>query len=238
MIRKSFIAASLLLSAAIGILHNGAAAAQAANPPPTTYAYGQAGQAIAPLYGGLLGSYAKTLTSGTIGAGASAASPIYSMRYTGPGVAVVKRVTVAATSLTAFAAGVGNIQLFAARAFTASDSGGTAGTLTGNNGKLRTSFATTAMGDIRVSSTAALTPGTRTLDTDPLGGFEFGIAGATPTADTTFVPPGTLLINPKNAGDYPLVLATNEGFVIQATVPITGTWTASVFVEWDEYANY
>ena len=226
---RTFLATLLLLAA------TGGAFAQGNNPVPSTYAYGN-GQPIAPLYGGLLGSYAKELASGTMAAGLASGSPIYSLRYTGTGVAVVKRVAISAGDAgTGFASGVANFAVYAARAFTAADSGGTAGTLTGNNGKLRTSFATTGVGDIRVASTATLTAGTRTLDTDPLGGFEVGVPT---TANANLAAPGTSLLDPKNAGDYPLVLATNEGFVIQAIVPATGTWSFAVYVEWDEYAAY
>lgn len=206
-----------------------------AQPLPNAYSTPQQ-SAIIPLYPQLLGSYAKALSTGTMAAGLAGAAPIFSLRYGGPGFAVVKRVTISAGNAgTGFAAGVSNFNLFAARAFTASDTGGTAGTLTGDNGKLRTSFATTRMSDIRVSSTATLTAGTRTLDTDPLGGF---VVGTPVTANAALANPGALMLDPKNAGDMPLVLATNEGFVIQATVPATGTWSATVFVEWDEYNAY
>jgi hypothetical protein len=231
-----FAAALALGGAALLLQSPPKALAQAANPAPTQYAYGPAGTPIAPLYAGLTGSYAKTLSTGTMGAGLASAAPIYSFRYTGANFAVIKRVTMSAGNAgTGFAAGVATFNLFAARAFTASDSGGTAGTLTGNNGKLRTSFVTTGVGDIRIASTGTLTAGTRTLDTDPLGGVTVGVPV---TANATLVAAGTTLIDPKNAGDYPLVLATNEGFVIQATVPATGTWSGSVFVEWDEYSAY
>lgn len=210
--------------------------AQGNNPVQSTYAYGPAGQPISPLYGGLLGSYAKALTTGTMAAGLAGASPVFSFRYTGTGFAVIKRVTMSAGNAgTGFAAGVANFSLFAARTFTASDSGGTAATLTGNNAKLRTSFPTTGVGDIRIASTATLTAGTRTLDSDPLAAFEVGVPT---TANASLASPGALLLDPKNAGDYPLVLANNEGFVIQATVPATGTWSGAVFVEWDEYSAY
>ena len=35
--------------------------------------------------------------------------------------------------------------------------------------------------------------------------------------------------------DQPLVFANQEGFVIKATVPATGTWQLGVDVSWDEY---
>ncbi len=212
------------------------AAAVPYNPAPGLYAFGN-GTPIAPLYGGLTGSYAKALVTGTMGAGLTGGAPVFSFRYGGTGLAVVKAVVVsAAADTTSFgaAAGPAHLDLFAARAFTASDSGGTAATLTTNNGKLRTSFATTAVSDIRISSTATLTAGTRTLDSNPATSAFFGAASG---AGISLLAPTNILKAP-NAGDYPLVLATNEGFVIQATVPGTGTWGMAVTVYWDEYAAF
>lgn len=210
--------------------------AQAANPAPTTYAYGPAGQPISPISGGLLGSYSKSLTSGTMAAGLAANSPVYSFRYGGTGIAIIRKVTISAVNAgTAFAAGNVTLQMFDARTFTASDSAGTAGTLTGNNSKLRTSLATTGVSDIRISSTATLTAGTRTLDTDPMS----SILAAVPITTVNYPIVGqSNLYSAGQAGDYPLELATNEGFVIQATVPATGTWSLQVTVDWEEYSAF
>lgn len=227
--KSAFIGLLLALAAIFPV------AAEPANPPPGAYAYGN-GTPIAPLYGGLLGEYSMSLASGTIAAGASAASPIFSFRYGGKGIAIVKRVTINVyTRDTAFTAGDGIFRLFAARSFTASDSGGTAATLTTNNGKLRTSFATTAVSDIRISSTAALTAGTRTLDATALATATVPVAG---TVTYTKLVDDLILWSKPTAGDYPLAVATNEGFVISATVPATGTWSASVTVEWAEYSSF
>lgn len=198
-------------------------------------AYGPSGTATVPLYTGLLGSYSKALTSGTMAAGLAAAAPVFSFRYGGANLAVIRAVTISATDITTgFAATNATFNLFAARAFTASDSGGTAGTLTGNNGKMRTSFATTGVTDIRISSTATLTAGTRTLDTDPLATLT---GGPTVTAGNPMIGAGTAIYLPGPT-EYPLVLANNEGVVIQATVPATGTWVLSVTVTWDEYTTF
>lgn len=233
MIMKTFVRPFLACIVGLALLSS---APFTATAQPAGGAYGPAGTGIIPVTAGLTGSYAKGLASGTMAAGLAANAPVFSLRYGGTGFAVIKRVTVSAGNAgTAFAAGVANFSLYDARAFTASDSGGTAATLTGNNGKLKTSFATTAVSDIRISSTATLTAGTRTLDTDPLGAVVVPIST---TASSVMASSGTVLMDPKNAGDYPLVLATNEGFVIQATVPATGTWSFSVFVEWDEYQVY
>lgn len=209
--------------------------AQVANPPPTNYAYGPQGQPISPIAGGLLGAYSKSMQSGLIGAGAAANAPVFSLRYGGTGIAVIRRVTISMTgTATVFAVGNATVQMFNARIFTASDSGGTAGTLTGDNAQLRTSLPASAVSSIQIATTAALTPGTRTLDTDPMAGLQIAV----PATASLNLLPQTILYEPGQAGDYPLELANNEGFVIQATVPATGTWFLQVRVDWEEYSAF
>lgn len=182
---------------------------------------------------GIYGSYAKGLQSGVIGAGASANSPVFSLRYTGAQLCLVRRVRISVGDIaTAFAAGVARFDLFAARSFSASDTGGTAATLTGSIGKLRTAMATTGIGDIRIANTGVLSAGTRTLDTDPIASIAAGVVA---TAGIGIIPPHTPLFDAR-AGEHPLALANNEGFVIQGTVPATGTWALAVSVEYDEVA--
>lgn len=211
------------------------ALAQAVNPSGATGYSGPV--AIGQNLGGLTGSYSKTLTSGTIGAGIAANAPVFSFRYGGSGFAVIKEINIEVVNAgTAFTAGVGRLDVFSARAFTASDSGGTAGTLTGNNGKLRTSLGTTGVSDIRIASTAALTPGTRTLDTNSIANIVMAVPAT--TTNYQMAGPNEVVYGRNQAGDYPMVLATNEGFVMQANMPATGTWTFSVTVQWDEYAAF
>lgn len=208
--------------------------AQPVNPAgPSGFA--QTGSAVVPLYSGLLGSYSKALTSGTIAAGLAANSPVFSFRYGGTALAVIRSVAISATDITTgFAATNATFNMFAARAFTASDTGGTAGTLTGNNGKMRTSFATTGVSNIQIANTGTMSAGTRVLDTDPLASLT---GGPTATAGNPIISAGTAIYLPT-PNEYPLTLATNEGFVIQAVVPATGTWVLSVTVTWDEYSAF
>lgn len=182
----------------------------------------------------LLGSYCMGANTGTMAAGLAGGSPIFSFRYGAANLAIIRRVSMEADDITtAFVAGAGKMDMIAARSFTASDTAGTAGTLTGNNGKLRTSFATTGISDFRISSTATLTAGTRTLDAQPLASTEFSVSTS---IDAQLLPTTDLFRN--NVGESPLVLAQNEGFVVQATVPGTGTWVASVRVCWDEVSAF
>lgn len=185
-----------------------------------------------PMNVGAFGSYSMSLASGVEAAGMAANSPIATLRSAaaaGPNI-LIRRVIFSAITLgTAFAAGSALFQMFVCRAFTVNDTGGTAATLTTNNGKRRTSFGTTAIQDLRGSTTGVLTAGTRTTDATPVSSL-FGVCSA--TASTVIVPP-TELYRPYD-NDWPLILAPNEGITIQATVAATGTWSWSVSVDWDE----
>ena len=186
-----------------------------------------------PMDVGALGSYSKAMTSGTIGAGLSAASLVFGMRWApSPNtlLALIRRINVSAGCVTGFTAGFVTLNVFAARAYTVlENTGGTAGTFTGNNAKRRTAFATTAGMGCYISTTAAISGGTATLDTDPLATIS---VSAVATAGQTVIAP--IDIYSAKGTDYPLTLANSEGFVIKATVPATGTWQIGVTVDWDE----
>jgi hypothetical protein len=185
-----------------------------------------------PMNVGAFGSYSYGAASGVMAAGLAANSPIFTFRSAaaaGP-ICLVRRVLISAVTLgTAFAAGSALFQMFVCRSFTVNDTGGGAATVTTNNLKRRTSFASTAVQDLRTSATATLTAGTRTTDASALASL-FGVCSA--TASTVIVPP-TEIYRPYD-NDWPLILAANEGFTIQATVAATGTWSFSVQVDWDE----
>ena len=129
-------------------------------------------------------------------------------------------------------------EAFIARSFSASDSVGTAITLTGNNLKKRTSMGTTLVTDIRKSAVAAgLTVGTRTLDADAILQL--------PTQQTITTPNGTLYTQDLDIdisdSNHPYVFATNEGFIIRGPTVVfgaAGTANLVVDVAWIEYTSY
>src|ERR1041385_4202669 len=118
----------------------------------------------------VLGSYQLEAVSGSMAAGLGAAATVYSCRWGDASkLMLLRRLAMDARVLgTAFTAGATLFELMVARSFTASDSSGTSLTLTGNNQKRRTSFATSVITDARISSTAALGLGTRTKDAQAL----------------------------------------------------------------------
>jgi hypothetical protein len=128
-------------------------------------------------------------------------------------------------------------QVFIARSFSASDSIGTAVTLTGNNMKKRTSMGTTLVTDMRFSTVAAgLTVGTRTLDASPLLTLQ---TVSTITAANSVVYVADLDV--YSMGYHPIVLATNEGIVVRGpTVAFGLAGTANLIVEigWAEVAGF
>ncbi len=189
---------------------------------------------------GLLGAYSTTVKSGIMAAGLAAASPIVSFRWAPAtnttALCVIRKMKFSMFNLgTAFAVGDALFEYYVARSFTAVDTGGGAATLTTNNAKLRTSFATT-QATILVSATATLTAGTRTKDANPFRDLQ----GVDTTTTIPFAPIvlGETEVYRAEPGEYPLILAPNEGVVIEATVPATGTWTFYAGFDWEERLSY
>lgn len=196
-----------------------------------------------PIDYGTLGFYRVSSVSGTMAAALAANSEIFQFRWPdATRFAVVTRVAISAgANLAATAAALASVRLTAARSWTIAGSGGTRLTMTGNNQKLRTSMGTSLVNDIGISTTAALTAGTKTLDTQDLGGLSYGIGtGAIATALNLNLFPLTELLNIDASNDHPLVLAQNEGFVIRSGIinPATMTWAFTVNVSWAEVAAY
>lgn len=194
---------------------------------------------LRPLDVGAFGAYRMSALSGSIAATLSANSPLFSFRWSDAtrkcvlnsiNVGIVVDGTITAAVAMA-------LEAVMARAFSASDSGGTALTLTGNNGKEETSMATTLLGDARIATTGALTPGTRTLDTQ---GFGIAVGASGTTAGTLIALPKIPLYLPVPGVEHPIVLAQNEGFIIRniPTGPATGTFRLAVELAWSEVASY
>jgi hypothetical protein len=185
-----------------------------------------------PVEYGIGGCFQLCSKSGVMAASLAANSPIYSFRWVSLlQNAIVRRVRLQAWSLgTGFTAGLAFLDMFVCRAWTVADTGGTTETLGGDNGNLRTAMPATLLPELRHSATAALVAGTRTKDVQPVESMTYGITTA---VNTPFLTTATKLFERVGA-EHPLVLANNEGFTIQATVPAVGTWSWWITTEWDE----
>jgi len=181
----------------------------------------------------LIGYFSVGGASGAL-TGVAANGPVFSFRNTGANPMLIRRVSLGFVVTTAFTAAQGLAYgLIRANSFSVSDSGGTALYTAGAN-KHRASFTNiTSAPDIRISSTGALTAGTRTLETAPLN-----VIGGSAQAVGASLSPQQLL--EQDPGDYPLVLAQNEGFVITNLIAMgaAGVINLHVGIEYAEAASY
>ena len=199
--------------------------------------------AIRPADYGTLGSYSLSAVTGTLAAAIAANSELCQFRWTdATRLGVVRRVSVSAgLNAAATAAALLSLEAVIARSFTVAGTGGTALTITGNNGKLRTSMGTTLLGELRVATTAALGAGTKTLDTQGVGLLAYSVL----TGAITLVVSGTIvplsnLYDSDNADGHPIVLAQNEGVIVRTGIiqPATMTWNLGVTYRWAELTAY
>lgn len=193
------------------------------------------------------GGYRVSLYTGSVVAGLAAAAPIFSCRWTSTSSRmIVQAIMLDFYVVTAYgtAQAIAN-SLWFARAFTGSDSGGTAITTTQTadqaldtkqinstaGGPQSLLFA--GNGDMRIATTATLTAGTRTLDDQALYSW---VGGATGVGVATNNP--DLVLGQYDATN-PLVIRANEGFIITNDILLgaTGVVVWNISLEWTEVSN-
>jgi hypothetical protein len=189
-----------------------------------------------PMMVGTRGAYSISCTSGTIAAGLAANSEIFQFRWASATLwSMLRSVRLEAGNAgTAFLAGTATFSMRLARAWTGAGTGGTRMTLAGNDQKKKTAFGTTAVvsaADIGIASTGGLSAGVKTFDNNDFAGLMTGVQA---TAGITLLTPGTYLWERNTNDEWPVIFVQNEGFVIRATVPSTGTWGFNVDMEWNE----
>ena len=202
-----------------------------------------------PIDYGSLGSYRVSVVSGTLAAALAAGAVVFSARWgDATRIAVVTSLRTRFQPLTPFTAATltdhTSFNAFVGRTFTASHTGGTGLTLTGNNNKMRTSMGSSLFTDMRMATTAALGGGTVTLDSQPFAqsirkGNRVNPAAATeetiqPTTD------GLNVDFSVSNGETPLVLVQNEGVVVtnRTVWPAAGTGILLAEIAWTEATTY
>lgn len=187
----------------------------------------------------VLGQYRISVVTGTIAAALAASAQLFQFKWTDASkLALILRLRARCMPLTPFTAATltdhTSVDAFNVRSF-ASGGGGTALTLTGNNAKVRTSMAT-SLAAINVATTAALTAAT-TLDTQPFcGSLRKGnrVNPASATEEVVMPSVDGLLYEPDiGSGEYPIVLAQNEGIVIRNRTVWPAAGTAEYLFECD-----
>jgi hypothetical protein len=192
---------------------------------------------------GALGMYRTGGGSGTMAAALGANGEVYQFRWADPtNIALVHRVNMSIGAIAAAtAAALVGFNLFVARNWAVSGTGGSRIGFAGNTNKLRVSMDSSLVNDAGISTTTNLGAGTKSLDAQPIGAVRFGIGtGAISTHLRKTLLPSTSLFNADTEGQAPIVLAQNEGFVVRNHViwPATMTWHFVVNVSWAEAASF
>jgi len=190
-----------------------------------------------------LGSYSISMVSGAITVIAAGTTgslvSLYSFRWapaTSTQLCMIRRIEVGFNTTTAFGAAQSlQYNLMVLRNFSANQTGGTAASFSqSNTGKHRTVMPTSALaggGGIQMATTTALAGTAFTADSQ----FYATINGTSSTVGTSV--PMTPIYQ-HQTGDYPLIFAANEGFMINngQVMGATGVGNLIVNVEWMELA--
>jgi hypothetical protein len=199
--------------------------------------------------GGIIGGHfwmAATFTN-TAAAFGVAGQQLFSVRWADSRLLMVlKRVTIQ-TSLTTVAAGLAvlDYDIIKATSFSTNPSGGTAISLATTSQKSRSSTMNGSLlatsGAIQISSGAALTPGTQTLDTQPFGYACCLTQTATsPAAGVVYPTPLQSLYELRDFGQHPMIFGANEGFAIRNVGAYQAALVArhGILMVWAEVPSY
>lgn len=193
-----------------------------------------------------LGHYRVSVATGTIAAALAAAAQIAQFKWTDASkLAVITYVRVSFKPIVVFTSATNTdfgVNMKVVRPTYTGGGGGSTLTMTGHNAKMRTSMAS-SLATINVSATAALTLVTATLDIQPIAQ---GVGNPNRRTPATAIEepldyPMVLEFNPDMGhGEHPLVLAQNEGFIIEnRTVwPAAGTGVFLVQIAWAEVSAF
>ncbi len=195
----------------------------------------------------VLGSYRLAATTGTLAVALAASAQLFYLRWTDAArFLVLHKFAARFQTLTAFTAGTltdFGFDLFKATAVSAGGGGTDLGALAKT--KMRSSMGVSLLdtaGLMRISTTAALTALT-TLDATAIAQSLGDSQSANPAAGTEeprVNDPSLICVADLAAGEYPLVLAQNEGLVLRnRTVwPAAGTGIVQVELAWSEVSAF
>jgi hypothetical protein len=190
------------------------------------------------------GHYRASFSTGLLPAALAAGAAIFSCRFynTVKTRALVTRFKMTATVVTPFtgAQQIG-LQAFIARSWTAADSGGSSIVLTGTNNQLNSLGDAPSIAQIQVSTTTALTAGTRTLDANPF--LQLATAQTQAAASAGLVSGSSEFVVSSDQ-EFPInfrsgsATADAEGIVVQSPILFGAAGTVQVVVDmgWMEYS--
>ncbi len=178
------------------------------------------------------GHYQATALIGTVNANLAAFAEVFQFRWehaTKKALIRLVRIDHFRSMATGFTAGYAQFGLFLARGWTVDGSGGSAGVV-GSGAKLAAGMPNSS-GALRTAGATALGAGTKTGDSWYQAVSVFNVSAAAGTAHLGA--PGHVLYRAEPF-EHPLILANEEGLVMDADVPAAGTWQLGLTVAWSE----
>ena len=191
---------------------------------------------------GSLGHYSIGVATGILPAALTANSEIFQFRWAdATRICLINEVRISAcVSTTFFAAGVPvQVDMIKSTGWSVAGTGGT-GINPAATMKKRTSMGSSlvASGDMRIATTAALGAGTKSLEANSLAQM-MAPGPITASLNGQIIAAGTVLFQEVPGAEHPLALVQNEGFSVRSVaVPATGTWSATIQVDWTEVSAY
>ena len=168
--------------------------------------------------------------------GAAINQPLFSLRNLAASSLIIRRIGIGATTVTAFTAPqLLEYGLIMCRNFTVSDTGGLQIAFSGSNAKVRTASSTVSSVDCRIATTAALTGGTKILDSNALS-----INHIYSAAVGSSLPSSLNNMYYSDTASYPIIIAQNEGINILnlAAYGAGGAVKVYVNIEFAEAATF
>lgn len=185
----------------------------------------------------VVGSYLMSTNTGSIAASTAANSVLWTFKNSGPNTIIVRQITVGLQITTAYTKGSLRLSAYVVRStFTQGTTNGTLQTTTGNNGKKRTSHASTTA-TIYACTTTGITGDTATSeDTTPFATSLLDLTAAISTQPTA----GLATMFQADPTEYPILLEPNEGIRIKnpTAFAATGVSTLIVNIDYDEVTTY
>jgi hypothetical protein len=191
---------------------------------------------------GRLGAFRGSLATGLLPAALAADSELLQVRWTDrDNLFLLQYLSInAVAQADATAAGSVSMNLFVARNWTAAAASGFTANPVTPALKMDTCMGASLVDSMRVATTAALTVGTRTLDTSPVAtiAFSIGTAAAGTALNRTLLPTTTLFTVAD--GRMPIVITQNEGVILRtgAAFPASLTWRTMLQLTWLEVARF
>lgn len=187
-----------------------------------------------------LGMYGYSDTTGlltTIAAGTATAGHIWSCRWgDATKIALVTHLSATWQNVVGFTAAQElGLSFLKMSGYTASHTGGTVFTPTGNNLKVAAAFPDSVMTDMRIATTVELTAGTHTIDTHPIANAVYSELSAVATVIKS---PWRIEVSPEALAMHPIFLTQDTGLLLRNRVLMGAAGTARVVVtiHWIEKA--